>query len=78
MISQFFIDRPRFAFVIAIAMSLCGTIAVLRLPVEEYPEIAPTTIRVSASYSGASAQVVADAIATPVEDQINGVENMAY
>ena len=78
MISQFFIDRPRFAFVIAIAMSLCGLIAVLRLPVEEYPEIAPTTIRVSASYPGASAQVVADAIATPVEDQINGVENMAY
>ena len=78
MISQFFIDRPRFAFVLAIIMSLCGAIAVFRLPVEEYPEIAPTTVRVSASYPGASAQVVADAVATPVEDQINGVENMAY
>ena len=78
MFSQFFINRPRFAFVLAIALSLCGVIALMQLPVEEYPEIAPVTIRVSASYPGASAQVVADTIALPVEDQINGVENVLY
>ena len=78
MFSQFFIDRPRFAFVLAIALSLCGGIALMQLPVEEYPEIAPATIRVSASYPGASAQVVADTIAIPVEDQINAVENVLY
>ncbi len=76
--SQFFIDRPRFAFVLAIAASLVGGIAMFQLPVEEYPEIAPATVRVSAVYPGASAQVVADAIATPIEDQINGVENVVY
>ncbi|MBQ6011044.1 MAG: efflux RND transporter permease subunit [Kiritimatiellae bacterium] len=78
MFSQFFINRPRFAFVLAIALSLCGAIALFQLPVEEYPEIAPVTIRVSANYPGASAQVVADTIALPVEDQINGVENVLY
>ena len=78
MFSQFFINRPRFAFVLAIALSLCGVIALMQLPVEEYPEISPVTIRVSASYPGASAQVVADTIALPVEDQINGVENVLY
>ena len=78
MFSQFFINHPRFAFVLAIALSLCGTIAYLQLPVEEYPEIAPVTIRVGANYPGASAQVVADTIALPVEDQINGVENVLY
>ena len=76
--SQFFIERPRFAFVLAIAASLCGAIAMKQLPVEEYPEIAPATVRVSAVYPGASAQVVADAIAIPIEDQINGVENVVY
>ena len=78
MFSQFFIDHPRFAFVLAIVFSLCGGIALFQLPVEEYPEIAPATVRVSARYPGASAQVVADAIAIPVEDQINGVENVVY
>ena len=78
MFSQFFINRPRFAFVLAIALSLCGGIALMQLPVEEYPEIAPVTIRVSAMYPGASAQVVADTIAQPVEDQINAVENVLY
>ena len=78
MFSQFFINRPRFAFVLAIVLSLCGAIALMQLPVEEYPEIAPVTIRVSATYPGASAQVVADTIAQPVEDQINGVENVLY
>ena len=78
MISQFFIDRPRFAFVLVIIMSLCGGIALFDLPVAEYPELAPATIRVSASYPGASAQVVSDSIAIPVEDQINGVDNLLY
>ncbi len=76
--SEFFIERPRFAFVLSIAASLCGAIALMQLPVEEYPEIAPATVRVSAVYPGASAQVVADAIAIPIEDQINGVENVVY
>ena len=78
MFSQFFIERPRFAFVLAIALSLCGAIALKDLPVEEYPEIAPTSIRVSATYAGASAQVVADSVAVPIEDQINGVDDLLY
>ncbi len=78
MISQFFINRPRFAFVLVILMSLCGGIALFDLPVAEYPELAPATVRVSASYPGASAQVVADSIAIPIEDQINGVDNLLY
>ena len=63
MFSRFFLHHPRFAFVLAIVLSLCGGIALVQLPVEEYPEIAPASIRVSANYPGASAQVVADAIA---------------
>ncbi|MDO5317525.1 MAG: efflux RND transporter permease subunit [bacterium] len=78
MLSRFFLHHPRFAFVLAIVLTLCGGIALMQLPVEEYPEIAPATLRVSASYPGASAQVVADAIAIPVEDQINGVDNVVY
>ena len=78
MLSRFFLNHPRFAFVLAIVMTLCGGIALMQLPVEEYPEIAPATVRVSATYPGASAQVVADAIAIPIEDQINGVENVVY
>ncbi len=76
--SHFFIDRPIFAAVISLIITIVGAIAYLALPVSEYPEIAPPTVVVSASYPGASAEVVADTVAAPLEQQINGVEGMLY
>ncbi len=78
MISRFFIDRPIFASVISILITLAGAIAVLALPVAQYPPIAPPTVQVSCTYPGASAQVVADTVAAPIEQQVNGVEGMLY
>ena len=76
--SHFFVDRPIFAAVISIVITLIGGLAYFGLPVAQYPEVAPPTVVVSASYPGASAEVVAETVATPLEQQINGVEDMLY
>ena len=78
MFSRFFIYRPIFASVLSIIITLGGGIAVWVLPVAQYPEITPPTVEVSASYPGADSQVVADTVAAPVEQQVNGVEGMLY
>ena len=78
MFSRIFIERPRFAIVISVVMVLAGILCINKLPIAEYPEIAPPSIVVSATYTGASAQVVADTVALPIEDQINGVEDLLY
>ncbi len=78
MISHFFIDRPIFAAVLSIVITVMGALALLVLPIAQYPEITPPSVQVSMSYPGASAQVVADTVAAPVEQQVNGVPGMLY
>ena len=78
MFARFFVDRPIFATVISIVIVIIGLVAMLKLPVAQYPEIAPPVINVTGQYPGASADVVASTVVTPLEQQINGVENMLY
>ncbi len=78
MFSEYFIDKPRFAGVIAIVMVLLGLMAIVVLPVSQYPEITPPQIVVSTNYPGANAQVLVDTVAVPIENEINGVEDMLY
>ncbi len=78
MLARFFIDRPVLAWVISVVIVLLGAIAAGFLPVAEYPEITPPTVRVSANYPGANARVVADTVAAPIEQQVVGVEGMLY
>src|ERR1700689_3050614 len=75
---DFFITRPIFASVIAMVMVLAGAVGYLLLPVAQFPEIAPPQVVISASYGGASAQTVAETVTTVLEQQINGVQGMAY
>jgi HAE1 family hydrophobic/amphiphilic exporter-1 len=76
--SHFFIDRPIFAAVLSIVLMVIGIVAYTTLPVTQYPEVAPPTITVSTQYPGANAQVIGDTVATPLEQEINGVEGMIY
>ena len=77
-IAHFFIDRPVFASVISIVTIIAGALAILALPISQYPEIAPPTVTVTTVYPGANAKTVAETVATPLEEQINGVEHMLY
>ncbi len=77
-LGHFFIDRPRFAAVLSILTILVGVLAYLQLPVTQYPEISPPIVQVSAFYAGATAETVADTVAAPLEQSINGVEGMLY
>lgn len=77
-LSRFFIDRPIFAAVVSILIFLAGLVSMFRLPISEYPEVAPPSVVVSASFPGASPAVIAETVATPLEEQINGVEGMLY
>ena len=78
MISKFFIERPVLANVIAILMVVIGLVALINLPVSQYPNVTPPTVQVTTRYPGASARVVIDTVALPIEQQVNGVEDMIY
>ena len=76
--AYFFIDRPVFAAVLSIVTVIVGAISIVSLPIAQYPDIAPPTVTVSCAYPGANAKTVAETVATPIEEQVNGVEGMLY
>src|SRR4028118_1442724 len=78
MFSRFFIERPIFANVIAIVTVLIGAVTAYVLPIEQFPEITPPTVQVATNYPGANAQVLSDTVASLIEQEVNGVENMLY
>jgi multidrug efflux pump len=78
MFARFFVDRPIFATVLSLAIVIVGLVALTRLPIAQYPEVAPPTVQVSATYPGADAETVATTVATPIEQEVNGVERMLY
>ena len=78
MISQFFIDRPIFASVLSIVIVVVGLVSIQTLPVAQFPEITPPVVQIDADYPGASADVVADSVARPIEVQLPGIDNLIY
>src|SRR5215471_8707075 len=78
MISRFFIERPVLANVLAFVFVLIGLVALIQLPTAQYPNVVPPTVQVTTTYPGASARTLVDTVALPIEQQVNGVENMIY
>ena len=76
--SNFFIDRPIFAWVLAILLCLCGTLAIISLPIEQYPDLAPPNVRITANYPGASAETLENTVTQVIEQNMTGIDNLMY